>query len=160
MKRKLFVISFMVLFAALFVSCADGIKGSMDSGSYPMGGQSSSGGNNSGSGNGGGNSSGSGGTTILSGTTWIQSGIDPSLGAGYQNPGTGNSSQGTVVFAASGNKVTSTIGSQRLVWDYRMTDSRTAEFSMGGSTYQSYVFVIDASDENKATFMYFVWTKQ
>ena len=151
MKRKLFVISLMVLFAALFVSCADGIKGSMDSGSYPMGGLSYGG---------GGNSSGSGGTTILSGTTWIISGIDPSLGAGYQNPGTGNSSQGTVVFAASGNKVTSTIGSQRLVWDYRMIDSRTAEFSMGGSTYQSYVFVIDASDENKATFMYFVWTKQ
>lgn len=150
MKRNFLVVSLMVLFAALFVSCADGIKGSIDSGSYPMGGLSYGG---------GGNSSGSGGTTILSGTTWIISGIDPSLGAGYQNPGTGNSSQGTVVFAASGNKVTSTIGSQRLVWDYRMTDSRTAEFSMYNST-QSYVFVIDEFDENKATFMYFVWTKQ
>ncbi|MBO4320965.1 MAG: hypothetical protein J5857_10925 [Treponema sp.] len=147
MKKKLFVVSLMVLFAALFVSCADGLKGSMEGHSYGSGGHSGAGG--------GGYTS--GGTTFLSGTTWVQTGYDLGFDVGYDvqipNPG-------SIVFASSGNKVTTTMSSQRLTWDYEITDSRTAEFTMYGSTVQSFLFVIDEYDENRATWQSFVWTKQ
>ncbi|MBP5443015.1 MAG: hypothetical protein J6Y60_07230 [Treponema sp.] len=139
MKRKLFVISLMVLFAALFVSCADGLKGSMEGHSYGSGGHSGAGG--------GGNTS--GGTTFLSGSVWKQS-----------SGGTLVPDGGTITFSTSGNKATLSIMGSNQVWDYSIEDPHTARFTMYGSTTQYMTFEIDSYDDDLAYFGGCEYTRQ
>ena len=79
-------------------------------------------------------------TTSFSGTTWKQA---------YN--GTLVSNGGVITFATSGNTVTITISGASQVYNYEVIDSRTARFTINGVNTIYYDFIIDSSDETKAT---------
>ena len=139
MKRNLLVVSLMVLFAALFVSCADGLKGSMKGHSYGGGGYSGAGG--------GGNTS--GGTTFLSGSVWKQS-----------SGGTLVPDGGTITFSSTERKVILTAMGYNQEWDYTIVDSHTVNFTMYGNTSQYMTFEIDGYDDDIAYYGGCEYTRQ
>ena len=95
------------------------------------------------------NSSDDGANSSFAGTTWKQS-----LNGSFLENG------GAITFANSGNRVTLTINGISQVYDYTVIDSRTARFTVNGygGTYMD--FIIDSSDENKATWSSCEFTRQ